>query len=149
MYFKITDLHCKAFAYADLRQGQGIKNQTMKTILKLEEAAMAAIAVFFLSQHHLGISWWFWIILFFSPDIGMLGYLISAKAGAITYNLLHHKGIAIVVAASGYYLQNELLIATGLLIFAHASFDRIFGYGLKYEDSFHNTHLGKLGRMPG
>lgn len=149
MYFKITDLHCKVFAYAELRQEHGKKNQTMKTILKLEETAMAAIAVYLLSQHHLGLSWWWWIILFFSPDIGMIGYLISTKTGAITYNLLHHKGIAIVVAASGYYLQNEFLTAAGLLIFAHASFDRILGYGLKYEDNFQNTHLGKLGRMPG
>ncbi|HSN60302.1 MAG TPA: DUF4260 family protein, partial [Ferruginibacter sp.] len=56
-----------------------------------------------------------------------------------------HKGIAIFLASAGYYLQNDILTATGILLFSHASFDRIMGYGLKYPDSFKNTHLGSLG----
>jgi hypothetical protein len=28
----------------------------------------------------------------------------------------------------------------------HSSADRILGYGLKYSDSFHHTHLGWIGR---
>ena len=31
---------------------------------------------------------------------------------------------------------------------SHASFDRVFGYGLKYEDAFRHTHLGMIGRDP-
>ena len=74
----------------------------------------------------------------------MLGYLINTRIGAVAYNLFHHKGIALLLAALGYYFQNEMLLAVGLLLFAHASFDRIWGYGLKYPDSFKHTHLGSL-----
>ncbi len=116
----------------------------MKITLKLEEAAMAAAGIYFLSLFNLSLPVWIWIILFFTPDIGMLGYLINNKVGAVIYNIFHHKGIAIGVAAIGYYLQNDVLTASGILLFAHASFDRIAGYGLKFKDSFKNTHLGNL-----
>ena len=116
----------------------------MKFTLKLEEVAMTTIAIYFISLHHLGLPVWIWIFLFFTPDIGMLGYLINTRIGAVAYNLFHHKGIALLLAALGYYFQNEMLLAVGLLLFAHASFDRIWGYGLKYPDSFKHTHLGSL-----
>lgn len=116
----------------------------MKIILKLEEAAMAAIAIYFLSIDNLGLSGWVWVILFFTPDISMLGYLLNTQTGAITYNLFHHKAIALLIAATGYYLHNDVVTAIGILLFAHASFDRIWGYGLKYPDNFKNTHLGSL-----
>ena len=116
----------------------------MKTILKLEEAAMTAIGIYLLSVYNLNLSFWVWIILFFTPDIGMLGYLINTRIGAFTYNVFHHKGIAVALAVTGYYFSNDVLTSVGILLFAHASFDRIMGYGLKYEDSFKNTHLGSL-----
>ena len=53
----------------------------MKNILKLEELAMTATGIFLLTIYNLNIS--IWILLFFSPDISMLGYLVNAKAGAI------------------------------------------------------------------
>ena len=31
-------------------------------------------------------------------------------------------------------------------LFGHSSFDRVFGYGLKHENAFQNTHLGRIGR---
>lgn len=116
----------------------------MKFILKLEELAMTCIAIYLLSIYNLGLSGWLWILLFLSPDISMLGYLIDTRAGAVFYNIFHHKGIAVLIAAAGYYLHIDIIIATGILLFAHASFDRIWGYGLKYPDSFKNTHLGSL-----
>lgn len=116
----------------------------MKLTLKLEELAMTAIAIYFLTEHNLGLPVWLWLILFFAPDIGMLGYLINTEIGAITYNIFHHKGIAIALVALGFFMSNEILIGTGILLFAHSSFDRIWGYGLKYSDSFKNTHLGNL-----
>ena len=105
---------------------------------------MTAIAIYFLSIYNLGLSAWFWIILFFTPDIGMLGYLFDTRTGAFVYNLFHHKGLALTIAAAGYFFHNDVATAIGILLFAHASFDRIWGYGLKYEDSFKNTHLGSL-----
>jgi hypothetical protein len=34
----------------------------------------------------------------------------------------------------------------GTILLGHSSFDRVFGYGLKHEDAFQNTHLGMIGR---
>jgi hypothetical protein len=116
----------------------------MKAILKLEEAAMTAIGIYFISVYNLGLPVWGWVILFFTPDISMLGYLVNTTIGAFSYNFFHHKGIAAGVAITGYFLQQDLFTATGVLLFAHASFDRIWGYGLKYAGSFKNTHLGSL-----
>ncbi len=116
----------------------------MKYLLRLEEAAMAALGIYFLTRHNLQLPVWAGILLFFSPDISMLGYLANARVGAITYNLFHHKGIAIVLMAIGYFMQQEVLLAIGILLFAHASFDRVMGYGLKYYSSFNDTHLGKI-----
>lgn len=107
---------------------------------------MTAIAVYFLTKYNLGLSAWLWIVLFFTPDIGMLGYLINTGTGAICYNIFHHKGIALAIAFSGYYGSNDVLTAIGILLFAHASFDRVWGYGLKYTDGFKHTHLGNLGK---
>lgn len=116
----------------------------MKFVLKLEEVAMTAISIYALSFHNLGLSAWIWVLLFFMVDLSMLGYLVNVRAGAIVYNIFHHKGFAILVISIGYFLQNEVLLASGLVLFAHASFDRIWGYGLKFKTGFKDTHLGRL-----
>ncbi|HUR10664.1 MAG TPA: DUF4260 domain-containing protein [Flavitalea sp.] len=116
----------------------------MNTLLKIEELAMTAIAIYALSFHTLELSLWIWVLLFFSPDISMLGYLVNAKVGAFTYNLFHHKAIALLVIAAGYFLKMEVILSIGILLFAHSSFDRIWGYGLKYTTGFKDTHLGSL-----
>lgn len=116
----------------------------MKTIIKLEEAAMTAVGIYFLTQYNLGISVWLWVMLFFTPDIGMLGYLINTQAGAFCYNLFHHKGIALCIAAWGFFTHHDVATAIGILLFAHSSFDRMMDYGLKYSDAFKHTHLGWL-----
>jgi hypothetical protein len=116
----------------------------MKLLLKLEEAAITILAIFYLTQLQIHLPIWLWVLLFFAPDISMLGYLVNTTLGAWSYNLFHHKGIAIVVIGIGWYLQLTNITATGVLLFAHASFDRIWDYGLKHQDGFKHTHLGKL-----
>jgi ABC-type nitrate/sulfonate/bicarbonate transport system permease component len=118
----------------------------MKTLISLEELALTAAAIYFLWQHSLGLSVWIWIPLFFSPDISMLGYVFGNRIGAICYNLFHHRGVALCIASAGYFLASELTLAIGILLFAHSSFDRIMGYGLKYFSGFTDTHLGTIGR---
>lgn len=125
--------------------GVSHKISFMKFLLQIEEVMMTVVAIYFLHLHNLSLPTWIWILLFFSPDIGMLGYLFGNRVGAVSYNLFHHKGLALVLASCGYFVSNEALLASGILLFAHSSFDRIMGYGLKYFSDFHNTHLGKLG----
>ena len=76
----------------------------------------------------------------------MLGYLAGSRTGAVTYNLLHHRGVSIVIYIIGFVYGSEVLQLTGLIMFGHSSVDRIFGYGMKFSDSFFNTHLGQLPR---
>ena len=114
----------------------------MKTSLKLEELAMLLLGIFLFSQ--LNFSWWWFIGLFLAPDLGMLGYLINTKVGAFTYNLFHHKFVAIAIYFFGIFITSEIVQMIGVLLFSHASFDRIFGYGLKYEKGFKFTHLGEI-----
>ncbi len=117
----------------------------MKNTLKLEEVGILSMAVFGLYLQPLEYSWWMWIILFLLPDIGMIGYLVNAGVGAFTYNLLHHRLLGAVLLGYGYYMLKPSWCVAGLIILAHASFDRILGFGLKYPDHFKNTHMGWIG----
>jgi len=116
----------------------------MKGIIKLEELAQCMGAIVLFAQ--LDYAWWWFPLLLLTPDIGMIGYLINTKVGAWTYNIFHHKGIAIVCMLLGYFMLGEPWLLIGIILYAHSAMDRIFGYGLKYTDSFKNTHLGTIGK---
>ena len=115
----------------------------MKTLLKLEELAFFGVSLFLFSQ--LDYSWWWYVLLFLSPDLSMIGYLANPGLGAITYNFVHHKGLSIAVYVLGYLLSIPWLMFAGTILLGHSSLDRVLGYGLKYPDAFQNTHLGKIG----
>jgi Domain of unknown function (DUF4260) len=119
----------------------------MKLLLQLEQAAIFGAAIYFLNQHGLGWHWWVWALLFFSPDLGMLGYFIHPKMGAWGYNFFHHQGVAIALMGTGWLMHQEGLLAAGLLLLSHSAFDRVWGYGLKYNDQFNHTHLGMVGKQ--
>ena len=121
----------------------------MKTILSLEEAAQLALAIAGLYFQPIHIAWWLWPVFFLSPDVSMLGYLINPRVGAWTYNIAHHKAVAVICIVVGWKLSLPLLLLVGLLLFAHSSFDRMMGYGLKFTDSFNHTHLGMIGKAKG
>lgn len=116
----------------------------MKTTLKLEELALFLLGIFLFSQ--LPFAWWWFLVLILTPDIGMIGYLFGNKTGAFTYNLFHHRGIAIACYLIGVYTQSEITQLIGVILFSHAAMDRMFGYGLKYEKGFKFTHLGEIGK---
>ena len=111
--------------------------------LKIEELAMFLFSIFLFKE--LDFEWWYYVLFFLAPDLSMFGYLVNTKVGAICYNLFHHKAIALVIYLLGFYLGNESLLFAGIILFGHASFDRILGYGLKYYTSFNQTHLGVIG----
>jgi hypothetical protein len=117
----------------------------MTFIVKMEEAAIRAIAIYVLIIFNLGLPVWIWIFLFFSPDISILAYVMGSRTGASIYNLFHHRAIAVILASIGIFFQNDITIAIGVLLFAHSSFDRMMGYGLKFNDNFKHTSLGWIG----
>ena len=116
----------------------------MKNIIKLEEAAMFGLSIYMLNS--LQAEWWWYLILIIGPDISMLGYAAGNKIGAVSYNLFHHKGVAIAVFVAGLLLPHLLLQITGIVLFGHSSMDRMFGYGLKTAEGFKYTHLGITGK---
>lgn len=117
----------------------------MKTVIKIEELLLTFLAFYLFLA--LDYAWWWFLVLLLAPDLGALGYLLGPKMGAWTYNLVHHKGLAIALFVLGSYLQAQPLQLVGLIILGHSSLDRVFGYGLKYADSFQHTHLGRIGRV--
>ncbi len=119
----------------------------MKVLLKIEELMMFVLGIFMFGL--LGYQWWWFLVLILLPDIGMLGYLFSSKIGAITYNLFHHKGLAILLYFLGMYFSSPIIQLSGIILFSHSSLDRVLGYGLKYDKGFKYTHLGEIGNKNG
>ena len=124
----------------------------MKTLLRLEELAQFLFVIMVLVMK--GVAWWTYVLLLLGPDLGMVGYLVNTRVGAICYNLTHHKGLGIALMLIGLIaevanmltnVQSGFFLA-GLIIYGHACMDRMLGYGLKFSDDFKHTHLGWIGK---
>jgi hypothetical protein len=118
----------------------------MKSLLKTEELAQLLLAVFVFA--HLPFAWWVLPATFLLPDLSMLGYLAGPRVGAASYNLLHHKALAIAVGAAGWAIGQPIMTLAGTVLLFHSAFDRLLGYGLKHATSFQDTHLGRVGKEP-
>ncbi len=116
----------------------------MKNLLSMEEAGQFLLSIFLFSQ--LEYEWWIFPVCLLIPDLSMIGYLVNPKIGAGLYNFFHHKLVAVLIFISGFGLNNDLLELMGIILFAHSSMDRMFGYGLKLNDDFKHTHLGWIGK---
>lgn len=130
----------------------------MKNLLKLEELAQLLICIVVLVMNDM--PWWTYLLLALGPDIGILGYLVGPRTGAFSYNLFHHKGIALLVAGAGLGSVEmsllwgtppfgHLLLMASVILYGHSSMDRMFGFGLKFRDHFQHTHLGWIGKQDG
>ena len=78
----------------------------MKNLLKLEELFLLGLALFLFSQ--LDYGWGWYALLFLAPDLSMVGYLANPRVGSWTYNLIHHKGLAVAL-----YVLGSLFPASG------------------------------------
>jgi hypothetical protein len=90
-------------------------------------------------------AWWLVPLVILVPDLTMTGYLGGARLGARLYNLAHTTPLPAALIAIGWWQDKSLVVGLGLIWLAHIGFDRLLGYGLKYSDHFHHTHLGRLG----
>ena len=116
----------------------------MKNLLRLEEFGLFLMAAYLFAQ--LDYPWWLFLVLFLAPDLGAIGYVGGTRTGAITYNLTHHRGLAVAFYLVGALAAVEVLQLIGVIMLAHSSLDRVLGYGLRYTDSFDHTHLGYVGK---
>jgi len=116
----------------------------MKDLIKLEEAALFLLSICLWGQLH--YAWYWWLVWILAPDLSMLAYTAGDRIGAIGYNIVHHKAVAVVIYLAGWYLHDRLTQSVGLILLAHSCMDRAMGYGLKYFSGFSDTHLGKIGK---
>jgi hypothetical protein len=116
----------------------------MKYLLKIEFLTLFIFFGYLLLQNSL-VSWWL-LLLFWLPDAGFLAYYLNKKWGSIGYNFTHFIGTGVILLGIGYFFKIQWLEFSGLLVLTHIHFDRFFGYGLKYSDSFNRTHLGFIGK---
>lgn len=93
----------------------------------------------------LGQSFLVFGLLFLAPDLFMLGYLRSARAGAMSYNLGHTYVAPALLALLGL-LVGPIAFGLAAIWVAHIGFDRMLGYGLKLNGGFEQTHLGLIGK---
>ncbi len=115
-----------------------------RMILMFEGFALFALCIFGYAK--LGYSWWLFGALILAPDIGMIGYLRNAKTGARLYNALHFTALPIAAGVWGYFWSEPIALSIAIVWLAHIGMDRMLGFGLKYETSFADTHLGRIGK---
>jgi Domain of unknown function (DUF4260) len=108
-------------------------------LLRLEEAILLLLTLF--AYQHLHYSWLLFTILFLTPDLFMLGYLLNVPLGAAIYNLAHTLTLPLALLFISYIQPWQLAPALALIWTAHIAFDRLLGYGLKYPTYFKDTHL--------
>ncbi len=113
-------------------------------IQRLEGASLFVIVTIFYIV--LGYNFWMYAGLILTPDLTMAGYLFNNKIGSHLYNIGHSMIIPLILLAYGIVDDHTIATAIALVWVAHIGVDRALGFGLKFSDSFHHTHLGQIGK---
>lgn len=115
-----------------------------RLLLRLEGLTVfsAAIALYI----HQGYSGWLFAGLLLAPDLSALGYLINKRIGALSYNIAHTYVTAALIGLLALLTESHSVLAIAIIAFAHIGMDRAVGYGLKYANSFKETHMGRVGK---
>src|SRR5258705_6057023 len=99
-------------------------------LLRIEEAILLLLTLF--AYQHLHFSWLLFAVLFLTPDLFMLGYLVNVRLGAATYNLAHTLTLPLALLFISFLQHWHLAASIALIWIAHIPFDRLLGYGLQY-----------------
>ncbi len=117
----------------------------MKRIVSTEYLIAAILVAVFYSV--VGEFAWYWLpLLFIVPDVSAIGYVVSSKIGAITYNIGHSLIGPTLLVAAYIMTSNQTILFIALIWLFHVFVDRAAGYGLKHTTGFHHTHLGTIGK---
>jgi len=114
----------------------------VRWLLRLEGGAVLALAAY----AQTGAGWLALAVLFFAPDLSLLGFLAGPRAGALFYNAAHSLLGPLATIAAGALGGQPVALAAGLIWLAHIGFDRLCGFGLHYAGASGRTHLGPIGR---
>ena len=124
--------------------GYGITTGAVRTWLRLEGLAAFGIGLALFGAG--GGNWLLLVPLLLLPDVSAAGYLAGPRIGTFTYNLVHNWVPGIVTLGIGFWLASPTIMLAAAILIAHVGMDRAVGYGLKLPTSFHDTHLGRMGR---
>ena len=113
-----------------------------KVLLHLEGLAVLISSVCLYASN--GFSWLLFILLLFVPDLGMVGYMIDKRIGAVIYNIVHTYIFSILLILIGFLLSSDIFLDIGLISAAHIGMDRTCGFGLKYPSDFKDTHMQRV-----
>jgi Domain of unknown function (DUF4260) len=119
--------------------GAGVVTGLPLVLLRSEGVALLALATVLYGSY--GRSWWLLVALLPVPDVGLLGYLRSKRAGAVAYDLTHTYLPPAALGVAGVLTGSGLTVALALVWFAHIGMDRALGLGLQYPDGSGRTHL--------
>ena len=122
----------------------GMTTGAVRSWLRLEGLAAFVIGVALFGAS--GGNWLLLIPLLLLPDVSAVGFLAGPRIGTFTYNLVHNWVPGIVTLGIGLWLASPTIILAAAILIAHVGMDRAVGYGLKLPSSFHDTHLGRMGR---
>jgi len=115
------------------------------TWLRLEGLMAGLLSVGAYTLLSLG-GWIFFVLLFLLPDVSMAGYLANTRVGAYMYNAAHTYVAPAILTMIGWFAEAPIMYSIALVWTSHIGFDRSLGYGLKFPTTFHETHLGRIGR---
>jgi hypothetical protein len=117
----------------------------MKSIVSVEYALAAVfVLAFYVMVGH--FDWWWLFVLFLVVDLSAIGYAISNRMGAFTYNLGHSIIGPALLAIIYIATSNNIVLFITLVWLFHIFVDRALGYGMKHAKGFHHTHLGPIGK---
>ena len=111
-------------------------------LLRAEGLAVvvAALTAYFYADY----PWWLLLVLGLAPDVSMIGFVASPRAGTAAYNAAHTYVVPVLLAALGVVAEADLAIQIALIWATHIGVDRTIGYGLKYPSGFKDTHLHRV-----
>lgn len=127
-----------------LRNATWFASSEISVMLRVEGLILfvAAITAF----HLIGGNWWLFAALILVPDLSMLGLLRGQKVGARVYNAAHTTAGPALLAGIAWLGGATWLLPVAVIWIAHIGMDRAVGFGLKYPDQAHLTHLGWIGK---
>lgn len=113
-----------------------------RLLLHLEGAVVLLTS--FLLYARIGESWWLYALLFFSPDLVFIPYMLNASLGTRLYNIVHSYSLPLGLALLALYIDWQLGMGLALIWAGHIGLDRLVGYGLKYQSGFKDTHFNRI-----
>jgi len=123
-----------------------MKDQQIIAWQRLEGLCLLIVSLFWYIKYSRFQAWGVVVLLFLLPDLAILGYAVSKKIGAFCYNVAHSMVFPLLVLVMWLASPRPIILYATLAWFMHIGVDRAFGFGLKYDDDFKHTHLGRIGK---